>query len=342
MKRKIALVLSALMLVGAVPVCAGDNVKVNVNGQEVVFADAQPVIINSRTMIPLRGVFEKLGYTIEWNGNTKAATLKGEEVVTITSGSNVFYADGEAEYSDVPAQIINNRLYLPLRAIGEAADMDVKWDAATKTAYIYDDDYMEKPINDEPVSTEEVKSAVDKFFTAEVLMAAAEEYEDCIEEKGYTVQQYVERAKALANEPTLGLDSELKQEFLTVLDKNSANPNALEAALEEFAEKASSKSDECYYHLAQTFYAAGQGFVDRMNAEIEKYAMEGDFPEMTAAEEYKAALDILDKALKSLKAENDKEKNALEVNRMILDKMSTLLDYAEKDSFGLEILGEVM
>ena len=138
MKRKLIIITTALMLAASTPVLADDDVHVTVNGQPVAFDDSGAVIIGSRTMIPLRGVFELLGYTVDWDESTKTATLTGDDVIKITVGASEFYDDDVVKYAEVPAQIINDRLYLPLRAVGEAAGKNIRWDQHTKTACIED------------------------------------------------------------------------------------------------------------------------------------------------------------------------------------------------------------
>lgn len=343
MKRKIALFLTLVMSMGAVPAFADSGVKVNVNGEEVVFADAQPVIINSRTMIPLRGVFEKLGYKVEWWSVKKTANLIGEETVSVTANSNIFYVDGEEEYSDVPAQIINNRMYLPLRAIGEAADMDVKWDSATKTAYIYDDDRVAVP--EIKQDTQVSNANVEKFFSAKVLGLLADEYEDCIEEKGYTTEKYVTAVKGLVNDSELNLDKELSSELLTVLEKNSSNSASLEDALEAYEEKMENIADTYEEQLDAVINSVGVEFVVKLYSEIEKTAysqladvVEKDKP---TVEDYKKIASALKQALSNTKAETDDEKKLVESYNVLMDKLVALTNYAEKDELSKTVLEEV-
>lgn len=132
MKKFIALSLSLLMLCSNV--FAGE-ISVSLNGESVEFANQEPVIVEGRTLIPLRGVFEKLGYEISWDGNTKTAEfVNGNKKVQITVNSDTFIVDDDMVFTlDVPAQIINGSMMLPLRAVGEAAGIDVEWDAVTKT-----------------------------------------------------------------------------------------------------------------------------------------------------------------------------------------------------------------
>lgn len=124
----------AVALVMTANVFASGGVNVTVNGIPV---DMEGVIIDGRTMVPVRGVFEKLGYTIEWDNETKTATLtKGENQVVMTNGNTYFTLNGTQIKPDVPQQIIEGRFMLPLRAVGESLNAKVSWDAETKTASI--------------------------------------------------------------------------------------------------------------------------------------------------------------------------------------------------------------
>ncbi len=131
-KSLFALVAAALIGVSAVSAFA-DGVSVSVNDNVI---DAQAVIVDSRTLVPVRGVFEELGYTVDWDAETKTATLTGDKTVVIQSGSTVFTVDGEEVTPEVPQQIIEGRFMLPLRAVGEAIGANVDWDAETKTVII--------------------------------------------------------------------------------------------------------------------------------------------------------------------------------------------------------------
>ena len=49
-----------------------------VNTEEYTM-DAEPVIINGRTMLPIRFVAENLGFTVEWNENTREITVTEQD-----------------------------------------------------------------------------------------------------------------------------------------------------------------------------------------------------------------------------------------------------------------------
>ena len=130
MKKFIALPLAIIMMCSSV--FAG-NISVNLNGENIEFSNQVPVIVEGRTLIPLRGVFEKLGYEISWDNKTKTANFtKGDIVVNVTVNAGTFKVNNSSVNLDVPAQIINGSMMLPLRAVGEATGLKVDWDNENK------------------------------------------------------------------------------------------------------------------------------------------------------------------------------------------------------------------
>ena len=115
---------------------ATDEVTVKVDNENVVF-DQIPLIINGRTLAPLRAIFEKLGATVEWNGETQTITsTKGDTVITMTIDKNEMYKNGEMIWLDVAPQIVGERTLVPVRAIAEAFNCDVTWDGENHTVNI--------------------------------------------------------------------------------------------------------------------------------------------------------------------------------------------------------------
>ena len=111
-------------------------ITVKANGQLVNF-DQPPIIIDGRTLVPLRAIFEALGATVDWNGNTQTVTSKkGSTSISLSIDSNSMYKNGKAVTLDVPAQLINDRTLVPARAVAEAFGCDVDWDDTTKTITI--------------------------------------------------------------------------------------------------------------------------------------------------------------------------------------------------------------
>lgn len=135
-------VLSFLMVV--VLVCsslcvsafAADVISIEIDGANKVF-DVMPQIIDGRTMVPMRGIFEEFGATIIWDDPTKTVTgINGATTVVLTINESKAKLNGREVTLDVPAQIINGRTMVPVRFIAEAMGCNVSWNAVTKTVII--------------------------------------------------------------------------------------------------------------------------------------------------------------------------------------------------------------
>ncbi|MGM9936420.1 MAG: stalk domain-containing protein, partial [Candidatus Ornithomonoglobus sp.] len=126
----------------------GAAVKINIDGNyEMTFPDQQPVVINGRTMVPIRELMETLGKTVEWNGEQQQTVISDDTVtVKLTTGSSVMLKeiinplDGsitteEVTLDETPA-VINDRTCLPVRAVVEAFGAAVIWEAETNTVLI--------------------------------------------------------------------------------------------------------------------------------------------------------------------------------------------------------------
>ncbi|MCL1997707.1 MAG: stalk domain-containing protein [Turicibacter sp.] len=132
------LMLSVFALVAALFMSTHTNAtNVSINGTPVAFVGAGPVIVDGRTLVPIRGVFEQLGFDIAWNPEARIATLtRGTQSIVIVVGSSTFMTNGTPFALEVPAQIIGGSTMIPLRAVLETLGYGLGWDAATQTAMI--------------------------------------------------------------------------------------------------------------------------------------------------------------------------------------------------------------
>lgn len=164
MKRKIALALATVMTMSAMSLSAfaeDSNVNLQLNGEAVV-SDQPAVIVNGRTMVPVRVVAEALGCEVKWDANTKTAVFVKDGVeASLTIGAAVLnISDGNVTVPveiDSPAVIINGRTMVPIRFLSDTFDCDVEWDGETKTVNViskYVEDVVETPaaVEKDPVS----------------------------------------------------------------------------------------------------------------------------------------------------------------------------------------------
>ncbi len=124
------------------------GLKLIINGSAKEF-DPAPVIVNDRTMLPVRFVSESLGFDVKWDGRSKKVSLtKGEKTISFTVGSDEAGASGVDDVVKLDAKpfIKDSRTFVPLRFVSEAIGESVKWDGANKTVII--GDYYEKVDDD--------------------------------------------------------------------------------------------------------------------------------------------------------------------------------------------------
>ena len=58
-----------------IPVMAAPTVELD--GQQLIFTDTQPIIENGRTLVPLRSIFEAMGASVAWNQDTRKTPVGG-------------------------------------------------------------------------------------------------------------------------------------------------------------------------------------------------------------------------------------------------------------------------
>ena len=126
-----------MLLSVCLPISANSPVKVNINNEAIHF-DVEPMIINGRTMVPMRAIFEKLGAAVLWDDETNTATAYKDAAnyVSLTIGSSSMSTAFSTIELDVPAMIVNNRTLIPLRAVSEAFECTVNWHEDTNSVAI--------------------------------------------------------------------------------------------------------------------------------------------------------------------------------------------------------------
>ncbi|MCL1842714.1 MAG: stalk domain-containing protein [Defluviitaleaceae bacterium] len=114
-----------------------DEIRVTVDGTPVDFANAPPVLVDGRTLVPVRAVFEALNFDVDWNPETQTATLlRGADILEISIGAGDFVINGQNRPLDVPAQIIDGRTMLPIRLPLESVGYGVAWDGVSSTVLV--------------------------------------------------------------------------------------------------------------------------------------------------------------------------------------------------------------
>ncbi|HPD00120.1 MAG TPA: stalk domain-containing protein, partial [Acetivibrio sp.] len=172
-KKSFSIILVIALVLGFInPVYARqDEITVNFNGAITMFLDGEefvpvetdrtyltPVIYNGRTYLPVRALCDALKLYVDWDASTKTVSIGGGEwippqKVTPIGSKDKSLRTGKA-YRDTDLKmvlygrpfnpreqdgtlvspiLVNNRTYLPLRALCDAVGVDVQWDGATST-----------------------------------------------------------------------------------------------------------------------------------------------------------------------------------------------------------------
>ena len=120
-----------------------DSISVFIDNELLSF-DVPPEIIDGRTLVPMRTIFEKLGLEVLWDNVTKSAIGNKENInIKFEIGSNVININGKNKNIDVPAQIIKGKTMVPLRVLSEVMGYNVVWTGESKNILISKSDIVE-------------------------------------------------------------------------------------------------------------------------------------------------------------------------------------------------------
>ena len=119
-----------------------EAVRLTLNG-ETLSGDVPAMIIDGRTLVPVRLVGEALSAQVLWVQQTGQVILKrGEDLIVLTLDSDSAVVNGvPASLPDgVPAQVVRyqgaDRTMIPLRFVSEQLGAEVLWDQETYSAHI--------------------------------------------------------------------------------------------------------------------------------------------------------------------------------------------------------------
>lgn len=129
--------LSAVAFVGLTP----QKIVVLVDNKPVEFRNEQPQTVQGRVMVPLRGVFEAIGATVQYDpANHTIEASRNNESVGLLLGSKVAKKNGAEILLDVPPRVLSGTTMVPLRFIAESMGAKVTFDKANNRVEIMTQD----------------------------------------------------------------------------------------------------------------------------------------------------------------------------------------------------------
>jgi len=116
---------------------ASNDVSVTIDGVPQSF-DVPAQIIDGRTMVPMRAIFEALGASVEWNDETRSitATAPNGDITVLTIGVYSIIINGTGYDIAAPPMIIDGNTLVHVRVVAQGMNANVEWDEANRTVVI--------------------------------------------------------------------------------------------------------------------------------------------------------------------------------------------------------------
>ncbi len=138
MKNKtiFSLLFSSIFAVSTIVSSFAAGISIKINGK-VIDSDVEPQIIEGRTMVPVRAIFEGVGAEVSWDASTKTITgTKDSVTVKMKIGEKTLSINDKNIEMDASPAIIEDRTYAPARYVAESFGFDVSWNGDLKEVSI--------------------------------------------------------------------------------------------------------------------------------------------------------------------------------------------------------------
>lgn len=232
--RKILILLACVLLCSNVAfaspvVYEKPDVKILVEGEALQLDAEVPIIVNSRTLVPLRKLLVGLGVpdnneNIKWIGETREVKVIYNGVtIDLAIDSTKGYINGREYKLDAAPIIHRDRTYLPARFVGEALGYTISWDQYTPAVIVTSNENMNKLteiLND-------LNTAMNNVKSYEVITVRESDitsnYEGEIENIEYTIKN-IERADL--NKKIIYTENSYTDQFEDTITFSYNTPNA--------------------------------------------------------------------------------------------------------------------
>lgn len=158
-------------------IAQAQNINVTVDGEVVPFPGQPPIEQGGSVLVPLRGVFEKLGASVAYDGATRTIlAIKGATSVSLKIGTAIATVNGQQRELSRPAQEVNGTTLVPLRFVSEALGASVKWSGGSRTVIIMTTGVPSQPapVSGELSATSLIHSANRPLHAGEILTVTLE------------------------------------------------------------------------------------------------------------------------------------------------------------------------
>lgn len=137
------------------------EITVKIDGTEIKF-DQPPILVNDRTMVPLRAIFEGLKAVVTWENDTNTAiAFKDDTTISVQIDNNKMFKNSEVIELDAAPVLVNDRTLVPVRAISEAFNCKVDWDEKNLEVIITTADEKETVVDENKEEVKDGETAAD-------------------------------------------------------------------------------------------------------------------------------------------------------------------------------------
>lgn len=114
-----------------------------INGTQQALEAAPYVTAAGRSYVPLRALGEAIGAEFDWDNTAKRVTYERDgKRLELRVGSAYVVVNGVTSAIDAPPQLVNNRVFVPIRVVSENMGLAVNWLSAEKSAVITFDEEL--------------------------------------------------------------------------------------------------------------------------------------------------------------------------------------------------------
>lgn len=212
MKKKISLMLAALIFTAHTSAFGAiSDITINADG---ILQPVRNEIINrnGNNLVGLREISDILGADdVFWDSKARTVTIKKDsKKVMLSVDTKKAFVDGKEISSDVSAEIVNDRVMVPLRFISEIFDAEVSWNQEKKQITVNtnnDDEYIVLDVKENPDENT-------KVYTYEEALLAAQNKNSSLKNLDDSISYLTEARDELSN--NLRLANGAYESYLTI------------------------------------------------------------------------------------------------------------------------------
>lgn len=102
--------------------------------------NSPPIIVNDSVLVPIRTVAEHLGYNVAYDTAKKQVNVEdGSVKILMTIGKSTATVNGKAVSMIAGPVLRSGTTFIPLRFVGETLGLQIRWEAASRTVYLFSD-----------------------------------------------------------------------------------------------------------------------------------------------------------------------------------------------------------